>query len=313
MYEIFNEFIQNVSIKDQWKPDIINTVEMIKSILFLHFDKNMDVNELSQKNLMDFTNMLFQIPNRLTLMKQFKDKNLDYIISNSKTLEKLSITTINKYILRINQFLTYCKKMDYIQKELIIDKINDKKIEKSRDEYDENELKRIIENLSNISQENALVIKIAMYSGMRLNEIIQLTKNDIKQENDIFYFDVNSEDEKRIKNQTSIRRVPIHDYILDEIIDYMKSKESNLFSMDAKQYSKWYRTKFNRLYITKDEKKVFHSFRHGFVNQLIQKNVRGEHIASVVGHAQELSITFNTYGNKINLKILKDVIDKIQF
>lgn len=311
--DTFDEFIKNTSLKDQWKQDIISTVEMIKNILFLYFDKNMSITALNNKDLIEFTSTLFQIPNRLTLLKQFKNQNLQYILNNSQDLEKLSITTINKYILRINQFLSYCKKMGYLEKEITLDKIKEKKLEKSRDEYSEEEIKKIISNLQNISQENALVIKIAMYSGMRLNEIIQLTKNDIKIEDDIYYFDINIEDDKRVKNQTSIRRVPVHSEILNELLTYSNAKESNLFMLDAKQYSKWYRIKFNRALITTDSKKVFHSFRHGFVNKLIQKGVQGEHIASLVGHSQELSITFNVYGNKINLGLLKEAIEKVQY
>ena len=51
-------------------------------------------------------------------------------------------------------------------------------------------------------QEYELIIKIAQYAGARQNEIIQLTKEDIKQEKDsgIWYFDINANNGKKIKN-----------------------------------------------------------------------------------------------------------------
>ena len=64
---------------------------------------------------------------------------------------------------------------------------------------------------------------IALYTGMRLEEIGQLLVSDIKCKNSIWYFDVNSSEDKQLKNKSSVRRVPIHyDLIELEFIKYMK-------------------------------------------------------------------------------------------
>jgi integrase len=174
-------------------------------------------------------------------------------------------------------------------------------------------LQKVFENLKNIDEEDALVVKIALYAGMRLNEILQLTVADIKKEDDIYYFDINNKNNKQVKNKSSIRKVPIHSILIDEILEYKKDKSNNLFTKTSKQYSKWYRIHFNRKYITKDSEKVFHSFRHNFVNALIQRDVKGEHIAQLVGHSQELHMTMSIYGNAINLMLLKNTIENIEY
>jgi integrase len=51
---------------------------------------------------------------------------------------------------------------------------------------------------------------IALFSGMRLGEILQLQKTDAKLENDVWFFDVCKGEEKSLKTASSKRRVPIH-------------------------------------------------------------------------------------------------------
>ena len=40
---------------------------------------------------------------------------------------------------------------------------------------------------------------------------------------------------------------------------------------------------------------------------------RVEHIAALVGHEQQYKITMNTYGEPVTPKILKDLVEEINF
>ena len=51
---------------------------------------------------------------------------------------------------------------------------------------------------------------IAVFSGLRQEEICQLQVSDIKCEQGIWYFDVNDEPPRKLKNRTAVRLVPIH-------------------------------------------------------------------------------------------------------
>ena len=51
---------------------------------------------------------------------------------------------------------------------------------------------------------------IALYTGCRLEEVCQLHLDDIRQEGDVWVFDINDKDEKRLKNMSSERLVPVH-------------------------------------------------------------------------------------------------------
>lgn len=60
---------------------------------------------------------------------------------------------------------------------------------------------------------------------MRLEEICQLTIDDIKQIDEVWCFDVNDQVDKRVKTIASKRYIPIHPKLIDELglLDYVKA------------------------------------------------------------------------------------------
>jgi len=97
--------------------------------------------------------------------------------------------------------------------------------------------------------------------------------------------------------------VPIHSKLssigLFEFIESKKKlarkcgKAVRLFSCDNKDFSEYFRKKIN--------------------TKLIQSGQRVEHIAALVGHEQQYKITMNTYGESVTPKILKDLVEEINF
>ena len=51
---------------------------------------------------------------------------------------------------------------------------------------------------------------LGLYHGNRLEECAQLQREDVREGDSVWYFDINDEDEKQVKNAQSKRRVPIH-------------------------------------------------------------------------------------------------------
>lgn len=56
---------------------------------------------------------------------------------------------------------------------------------------------------------------ISLYSGARVGEILQLDVSDIKEEGGIHYFDINKDDGKNLKTDSSERIAPIHQTLID--------------------------------------------------------------------------------------------------
>lgn len=65
--------------------------------------------------------------------------------------------------------------------------------------------------------------------------------------------------------------------------------------------------RYKRKYITSDRRKVFHSFRHNFCDNLKQWGVEESIIAELVGHSNQ-SITAGRYGKRYRPeKLLKAI------
>lgn len=156
---------------------------------------------------------------------------------------------------------------------------------------------------------------LGLYTGARLNEIFQLTVDDIFLDGPVPYIDININGNKTIKNRTSIRKIPIHPKLFelkfDEFVEAVKKdKVKNLFC-SATSFSGRFRSYTRKLGIN-DKKKVFHSFRHGFISELQLNHVSLEVRQALAGHAPK-TITENVYGTSVSLKDLYEGIKTIDF
>ncbi|GAB7448224.1 DUF6538 domain-containing protein [Enterobacter kobei] len=164
---------------------------------------------------------------------------------------------------------------------------------------------------------------LALYSGGRMNELCQLYLSDIRMsENGVAYLDFNldSPDKvmdteatgagKSLKTLNALRQVPIHPRLIElGFLEYVKALKADgqervfpeLTFNKIKGYrgyaSKW----FNELYFGKkleldrNGKKVFHSFRHNYVNNLDRLELSERMIAQLVGHVRGNTTAMTTY------------------
>lgn len=315
LQNVYDEFITNMSVTMKWTKDTLQLVETVKKIMTLFFGSNKDIVSIKRAELLNFRNMLFTLQSKFLQKNHLKNQSLDFILEDSKDKPKLSEETINKYMIRVNQFFNYCLENDYLQKNPAVNlKVKKNKIEteKKRDSYTLDEVKTIKEIIKNENAEIQIITMMCMYQGMRLNEVCQLTFNDIKDIDGIYCIDINTKDGKKVKTSNSIRTIPIHPNILNQVQNFISSKTDKIFTIDSKKFSEYYRKKIHPK-VTSDDKKSLYSLRHNFIDSLLQNDVKIEIIASLAGHAQEYSITMNTYANKVNVKILKEAIEKVQY
>ena len=76
------------------------------------------------------------------------------------------------------------------------------------------------------------------YTGCRANEVAMLTPDDIKKEDDIWYLDLKTDDQKKqhVKNMMSVRRVPICQKLIDlGFITYVDSMRTGTIKQRAER------------------------------------------------------------------------------
>ena len=295
---------------DTWSKSTLQI--NIRALKWLErYFEDKDISTINYDDLIEFRTSLLCIPDNV---QKFFDVNATFaeIIEGTEEqdLKTLSNNTINKTILRVNQYLTYMCKIKYMDgNDLTIPKYPDDS--KEREAYTYEEIQKIKEVVEDI-EEDKFITNIAIYQGMRLKEITQLTKNDIIQNNGMYCIDINRNNEKTTKTRKSVRLIPIHDKLLEVgFLNFVQSKQDgeNLFSIDNLKFTKYYGKKYKDLI---NEEKTFYSLRHSFVNELIQNNQKTEHIQAFVGHSQDAKITFG-YSDPINTKLLKELLEFIDY
>ena len=262
----FNNYVSNTSVSSSWSDSTLGLVNHVGKLMFMYFGGDSDIKSIKRDDLLKFRNTLLMLPTKLSQNNLYKNKNLDEIIAIAKDKPKISKSTIKKYIVRICEFFKYCYDSDYfaknpatdIQITLTADDVINKK---PYPDSDVNALLVIVcdikENGDTKSQrvnkdELFFVTHIAAYSGMRLNEIIQLNTDDIITKDGVVCFslnmeiDVNTDRSKTLKTKNSIRNVPIHPKLKDiglfELIDSKKKsgakngKPVRLFNCDNKDF-----------------------------------------------------------------------------
>jgi integrase len=89
--------------------------------------------------------------------------------------------------------------------------------------YDSGDLKLICDALKNENGARRFLPFIAMYSGCRIEEIAGLRVADVKQEEDVWYFDVVPHAERRLKSRSSRRQVPVHpELVRAGLLEYVR-------------------------------------------------------------------------------------------
>ena len=166
---------------------------------------------------------------------------------------------------------------------------------------------------------------ISLFTGMRLNEICQLSCNDIGVFQTINTIRIRSDPEqkKRVKTASGERTIPIHPELirmgfLDYVSEIRTTGSTRLFpdlamastGYYSDNFSKWFRHFLRSVGITHPREK-FHSFRHNFTDALREADISLEKVRAIQGwttHGME-----GVYGGGQMVKSLATDIEKISY
>jgi integrase len=174
---------------------------------------------------------------------------------------------------------------------------------------------------------------VALYSGMRLEEISQLCVKEIYEADGIYVININEHagpnSPKTLKNINAKRLVPIHTELINlDFIEYHKNcrereserlfpelnvtKKTHKFGKQVgKQFSDVVKKSLNAKNSSLD-RKLFHSLRHTFSNFYKQKGLQDAVFRQLFGHELP-ELAANTYGSKFQPKKLYDLIKQLNY
>ena len=155
-----------------------------------------------------------------------------------------------------------------------------------------------------------------MLLGLRIGEIFNLKKEDIKKVKDNYFINVT-----KSKTKSGIRTIPLKNtfnFIIEELLlNTKENKEYLLFKEEIKENREnilQKRIMYQIRKYIKEKNKVFHSFRKNYTQILYKNNVEELYIKIFLGHSLKDNLSFNTYNlSKINNNLLSSVIQKVDF
>nr|WP_281416936.1 site-specific integrase [Geoanaerobacter pelophilus] len=173
---------------------------------------------------------------------------------------------------------------------------------------------------------------IALYSGMRQNEICQLRVDDIEQEGKVLVFRIrhNPALRQKTKNKKS-RKCPVHPMLVKlGFLKFLETQKNNgsdrLFSTlsysEGKDWTGRIRTWWNETYQVKyvedTTEKSFHSMRKNFIdwfrqNKMYDKASDRAVIQSMVGHDRGKDVTGEHYETAFPSEVQYSMLKKLDY
>lgn len=162
-----------------------------------------------------------------------------------------------------------------------------------------------------------LIPRLGYVTGCRIEEICSLTCEQVitDEETGITYLEIR--DGKTVNAQ---RKIPVHDWILDDLIAQCEASGSGLVfpvmankRTDGKysdKMSKWF-TRFKKKMGITQRNRSFHSFRVHMATNLERGGVLESTTVWILGHARTQSLSYGLYSKGMDLEPLKEAVSMI--
>ncbi|HAJ89813.1 MAG TPA: hypothetical protein DCM27_02180 [Rhodospirillaceae bacterium] len=353
--KLYEEHMNNPSAE---KGDSARKNYIIPMRILMHVvGKNKNAHEITREDCKKARELMMGLPSNYK--KKLGDVDIPTAIKKGKEqgLELATVGTVNGYLQKMSSVLNFGLVEGYIYKNPAIDlQLKDKQSAKDKRHPFSTKVLNVIFSSGVYSESDISIYKnyqppaklkkaerahysrfwvplIALYSGMRLNEICQLNVSDIQYKNGIAVLNVRTEfDEedgvanselKKLKTEQSNRIVPVHPMLKKiGLLEYVESvKKAGVFKLfpDVKvattgyhsgNFSKYFSRHLKAIGV-KTDKTSFHSFRHNFRDAEREAEMP-EHISQQLG-GWTTGKTDANYGSGVKIETLSKWMDKIDY
>jgi integrase len=334
--EVIGKYVSESKVK--WKEKTEST-HLATLRLFREIIGDVPIQSITRKRVGEFKDVLKKLPPNIRKVKKYRDKTIPQILKMD-VKKKLATQTVNHHLQRV------CSMFEYACINGLYDGLNpaskmqlpmDKSSGHSRASFTLDELNKLFRSEKYLDDTFEYPFQfwtpvIALFHGMRQNEIAQLYLSDIKQlEDGVWVFDLNDDaKDKSLKTKSSKRLVPIHPFILDELnllkyCEVLKSNgEKRLFPEISwqrdgygKRVSEWFNGDYKKVCGIADvdgRKKDYHSFRKTFTTDIYHKKLPRDLRLRIVGHSIGSDETSKSYVEDFPPKQFYDeIISKVDF
>src|SRR5262245_29783529 len=184
-----------------------------------------------RKDLATFFDLLRGLPKLYSKSSQWKGLPFTEIVEQTKEQdhERLSITTMKRHFSALGRLFDYLRKRgEYLAENPAygFEFPDKRRAREKRSMWEGETLARLFSSPvwtgcfseDRRSRPGSLILKddkywlplLGLYHGNRLEEFAQLCRGDVRQQDGIWFLDINDEGAKQVKNEQSKRKVPLH-------------------------------------------------------------------------------------------------------
>lgn len=230
--------------------------------------------------------------------KFYRDIQADHFIEWRSQYEA-SPKTLNEYLNAANAFLNWMVRFGRVVDNplRVIEKINTDGKQELRRALTDDEFSRLLE----VSEDYYLVYLTAVYTGLRLSELMQLIVADVKLGEERPYLIAQASTTKNGKKAT----VPLHPRLVEEFESALKGKrvEERVFpqyTQPDRRFRRHLRAAGIERIDAAGRKLVFHSLRNTFATRLARQGV-SQRLAQELMRHSDPRLTANIYTNAAHL------------
>ncbi len=324
---VIDEYSQeHISLK-KWRGKTIEENRTVFKLL-VQILGDVPFDSLNHADLRRYKQTLLKLPPNMNKVARYRDKTIPEILAMND-VESMAVNTINRHLVRASSLFKWAQKHGYTD----LNYAEGLTVGKDKAPRDERQVFALEDLQRRFGSEEFKakfdtpykywVPLLGLYTGARLEEICQLRVADLYQEKHIWVIDINDDFDKQVKNKNAKRLIPLHPQLLKlgflDHVNFLKLAGQERIFPDLKKgrdgygtvASKWFARYRARCGIT-ESGKVFHSFRHTFIDHLKQKNVPIDKIAAMVGH-EDQSMTSGRYGKQYGAEVLLEVVSLVEF
>ncbi len=329
-----------------WKNQSLSQSRMVYRG-FVEICGDLPVQQYEHAHLTKFYDLLQELPSLWSKSPEWRDMSLRDIAKAVKggNHKLLTMKTISRYFSSLSGFFDYLKSRGEFDGENPARGFkfpNNKRLNENRDMWKGENLRRLLSSpiwAGSLSEHRrslpgTVIIEdakywlplLALYHGNRLEECAQLRREDIQEEDGIWFMNITDEGERQTKSMASNRRVPLHPRIEElGFLDYVRrvsvTADDRIFPKlraggSDKKYGHGYTkgfTKYRKDIGVYERGLDYHSFRGGVVTKLYAAGVPEEHIDELCGYAGGGTGRRVYKKTPLPLKLLKEAISKVEW
>lgn len=219
-----DDFIAERQRGNAWTARTLKDRTAQLALLLELLGENNDIGSVDAIKAAEVKKILQALPKSRNKNSKTRGKTVQEMIKVPDA-EKMDTKTVNEYLTVYQSFFGWAERQGHVPKNVFsgLQIKMGKRTANPRMPFTPDQIKTILAALPAHTPEKSgksfryWGVMLAIYTGARLNEISQLALDDIQQADGIWYLNVTDEgddDNKRLKNESSKRRVPVHAALL---------------------------------------------------------------------------------------------------